>query len=119
MFTLKLKHHFDAAHHLKNPYSKECQGNHGHSFRVKVEIRVPELINNMVVDFKQLKTIINLLDHKDLNKVLDFDPTAENITQYLYSEIDALLRHIGYKHPSTIITLWESDNASIMYSEYE
>ena len=36
---------------------------------------------------KKLKEIINQLDHKNLNNILDFEPTAENIVKFLQQKI--------------------------------
>lgn len=117
MFILKLKHKFDAAHQLKNPYSKECFSLHGHSWKTEIEIKTIHLIDGMVVDFKILKEIVNKLDHKNLNEVVNFDPTAENLSKYLYNEVYSALTKIGHSDQEIIITIWESDNASITFKD--
>lgn len=111
MYKLSLKHHFCAAHQLTHAYSSECNDNiHGHNWDVLVEIEKEELINGMVVDFKILKEIINELDHKFLNKVIDFEPTAENLAKYIHDKIKYKLLSGKVK-----ITIWEAENASITY----
>lgn len=118
MFILKLKHHFAAAHQLKNAYSEECRNSlHGHSFKILIEIQTIHLIKGMVIDFKILKEIVNELDHKNLNEVVNFDPTAENLSKYLYNEIYSAVKKIGHTEPKIIITIWESDNASITFKD--
>jgi len=121
MYTFKLNHSFAAAHKLTHAYSKECNDFvHGHNFRVEVKIQVNKLINGMVVDFKKVKEVINQLDHRNLNEILDFEPTAENISKFLYDEISKLFpgNFIAKNSQDALIeiTLWESDNASITYS---
>lgn len=38
----------------------------------------------MVTDFTHIKTqITDMLDHRDFNDVLDFNPTAENIARWV------------------------------------
>jgi len=42
----------------------------------------------MVVDFAHIKQIIQeKLDHKNLNEVLSFNPTAENIAKWICNQI--------------------------------
>jgi len=115
MYTFKLRHQFCAAHQLTNAYSEECNVSvHGHTFKILVQIQVKELVGGMVVDFKKVKEVINQLDHKNLNEILDFEPTAENITKYLYDKIHDIpdLSELALVE----VTIWESDNASITYS---
>lgn len=114
MFTLKLEHSFSAAHQLKHAYSKECnEYKHGHNWKVLVEINTEELINSMVVDFKKIKEIINFLDHRDLNTILNFEPTAENLAKYLH---DLIKNEIKQKSRVNL-TIWEAEKASISYEE--
>lgn len=112
MFTLKLRHHFAAAHQLVNAYSKECNDfKHGHNWVVLVEIKTNTLINNMVVDFKKVKQVINQLDHKDLNTILQFETTAENIAQFLHTQISNIRDNI-----QVTVEIFEAENNSIIYS---
>lgn len=111
MYHLKLKHTFCAAHQLTHAYSKECNLSiHGHTWNVLVKISTWKLENNMVIDFKKIKEIINKLDHKNLNEILDFEPTAELIAKYLFDEIQKEIPTLILK-----VTIWESPQASITY----
>ena len=118
MFKLSLEHSFAAAHQLTHAYSKECNDNlHGHNWKVITEIETAFLVDGMVIDFKKLKEIINQLDHKNLNEVLDFEPTAENIARWLQEQV---AKEIKDKRPEEIltnvsITVFEADKASITY----
>ena len=115
MYTLKLEHQFSSAHQLTHAYDKKCNDSlHGHNWKVLVEIKTDKLVNGMVIDFTKLKEIINKLDHKNLNDILNFEPTAENISKYIYDEID-LLEPSGQRSWLVKITLWEADKASITY----
>jgi len=116
MYVLKLKHNFSAAHQLKNAYSKECNDfMHGHNWKVLVKIETEKLSKGMVVDFKKIKEIINKLDHKTLNKVVDFEPTAENLSYYLQGEIEQELFNRLTNGFRVSVTIWEADNASITF----
>jgi len=116
MYTLKLTTHFSSAHQLTSAYDKKCNVSiHGHNWKVLIEIETTELINNMVIDFTKLKETVDILDHKNLNEILDFEPTAERIAEYLHRKIN--LHFKENKNPRIIITLWESDNSSITYTK--
>lgn len=41
----------------------------------------------MVSDFQQIKNIVMRLDHKNVNEVIDMNPTAENIAYWLCQQI--------------------------------
>ncbi len=72
---------FEACHHLPN-YNGACSRNHGHSYKLEVEIEGEvDKISGMVMDFSLLKqvvktNIIDKFDHQDLNTFYDI-PTAE------------------------------------------
>lgn len=122
MYKLSKKYKFCAAHSLKDTkslVSKKCLNYHGHLWGVKVQIKVDELIDDMVIDFGVIKKIINKLDHQDLNKILDFNPTAENIAKYLYDKIIEQFKPTEqFKFlPIIKITVEESPGAKITYYE--
>ena len=114
MYKLSYKTHFDAAHKLELDYSSPCQRLHGHRWNVVVEIVSKNLDRNgMIIDFKKIKNLVNELDHRYLNEVLDFNPTAENIAKYLYNKIaDEVLGKVK-------VTVYESPDASITYENEE
>ena len=124
MYKLKLTHGFAAAHQLEHAYSAECNNfKHGHNWKVIITIETPELVNNMVVDFKILKEEVNRLDHKDLNTLLEFESTAENLAKYLHNVIENRINAedqlAGLTEPRQMklkIELFEAEKASITYS---
>lgn len=113
MYHLKLQHHFDSSHQLKLSYESPCQRLHGHRWEVVVQIWSKQLNNDgILVDFKDLKAVIDELDHQYLNHLVNFNPTAENLAKYLHNKINALGDFIEVQ-----VELFESPNASIKYYE--
>lgn len=92
---LLIQHYFDAAHQLPDtPYlvTKACARLHGHTYAVKVEIESEELKGGMVVDFKAVKSLIDVLDHEYINEVFERlevkdEPSAENIAKFIANQI--------------------------------
>lgn len=80
---------------------------HGHNWRVTVECRAEELDRNgMVVDFSVIKRcVVDVVDHKVLNEVLPFNPTAENIARWIVETVPRCFR----------ATVEESDGNSACY----
>ena len=114
MYILRLTHTFSSAHQLINAYDDKCNASmHGHNWRVEIEIKVRKLIKNMVIDFTKIKEIIDELDHKNLNEILDFESTAENLSKYLY---DKILEEVKQDWKRVNITLFEAEKSSITYT---
>lgn len=90
MFTITKDFHFSASHRLDGlPDDHPCARLHGHNFIVRVELASADLNPvGFVVDYRDLSGFSTWLDdtfdHRHLNDVVDFNPTAENMTAYLY-----------------------------------
>lgn len=89
MYYLEKTFSISAAHRLELPYESKCNSLHGHNWSITVCCRTKELDENgMVVDFSRIKHAVHdQLDHKCLNDVLPFNPTAENIARWICDQV--------------------------------
>ena len=88
---------------------------HGHTYRLKVFIEgKPDPHYGWIMDFKELKdalsVVIDQLDHKLINDVPGLqNPTAENITIWIWAQIKPLLPLLSR------IELYETPTTGVIY----
>ena len=121
MYTVCVEDWFAAAHYLRN-YHGKCENPHGHNYRVKVYVSGKNLdTGGMLIDFsvlkKHLKSVLETLDHHDLNSTPYFteqEPSAENISRYIFDSLKALL-------PAGVhmagVEVFETEKNSVLYQE--
>lgn len=94
---------FDSAHQLKWHKGK-CKNLHGHTYKLEVGVKGKINENGIVIDFGDLKKIIEekvieKYDHKLLNDYFE-NPTAENIAVQILKD----LKSDGV----ALVRLWET-----------
>jgi len=89
MFYVKKRMEIAGAHSLKLCYQSKCENLHGHNWIITVFCKSETLNENgMVVDFADIKKDIHgMLDHKNLNEIFEFNPTAENIAEWVVNNV--------------------------------
>lgn len=90
MYLIRKKFKFDAAHHLEGlREGHKCGNPHGHTYNVEIAVEAESVTEEgWVIDFNDFdpikEYIDNQLDHQDLNKVLPFQTTSENLAKHFY-----------------------------------
>ena len=118
MFELKTQMYFSAAHHLLN-YNGECENQHGHNWLVEAYAVGDKLDkSNILIDYKvlkkELKAVLDLLDHKDINELEYFhgnSPSSEVISKFIYTKLKERLPQISK------VSVWETPTSCASYFE--
>jgi 6-pyruvoyltetrahydropterin/6-carboxytetrahydropterin synthase len=88
MYEISCEIEVAGAHKLNLSYQSKCEEIHGHNWVVKVFCRSLGLNEDgMIIDYVDIKKIVNELDHGFINDKVDFNPTAENLCRYLCDKI--------------------------------
>ena len=120
MFEVSVEETFAAAHQLRE-YKGKCENLHGHNYRVRLSVAAEELDRTgLVVDFvelkRQMRAIIERLDHTFLNQTPPFDvlnPSAENLAKHFYDEMSPAFK-TGRARISAV-KIWETDTSTATY----
>ncbi len=101
-WRLAVRDEFSAGHALRC-YQGKCERLHGHNFSVEAVVEGETLLpgTEFLVDFsllkKDLRAVLEGLDHTILNEVPPFDrinPSSENLARHIFQAlIPAAVRH--------------------------
>lgn len=113
---------FSAAHYIEG-YEGDCARLHGHTWNVRVAVRVAkEGATGLTYDFRDLRTlvgdVIGRLDHSLLNDLPFFkgkNPTAEAVAEWVHHEVAAKIETAGVAVAR--VEVWESPLNCATYLE--
>lgn len=117
MFIIQKQFGFEAAHKLEGlPWDHPCSRPHGHSYAAIFTLKSTTLNDvGFVRDYRDLdrikRFIDDKLDHRDLNQVLAFNPTAELIAKFLYESFADIPE-------LTAVTVKETEKTTATYEPY-
>lgn len=118
MFELKVQMYFSAAHHLLN-YDGACENQHGHNWLTEAYVSGCDLDkSNILIDYKvikkNLKEVLDYLDHKDINELPEFkgiSPSSEVISKFIYKKMKERIPQTSkialWETPASCVTYWE------------
>ncbi len=109
MYTVKKRLEISASHKLNLSYESKCENLHGHNWVIEVYCRSKELnADGMVIDFSHIKeNIKEKLDHQNLNDILPFNTTAENMAKWICDQVPHCFK----------VMVQESENNSAWYEK--
>lgn len=110
MYYIQKTMEISASHQLTLSYDSKCSHLHGHNWKITVFCKSAELNQDgMVIDFSEIKKRIHgYLDHGNLNELLPFNPTAENIARWVCDQIDKCYR-VEVQESFGNIAIYEKD----------
>ncbi|ABM28733.1 6-carboxytetrahydropterin synthase QueD [Nitratidesulfovibrio vulgaris] len=122
VWRLTVRSEFCASHALRH-YEGKCENLHGHNFAVEAVVEGDRLSpgTEIVLDFKVLKgelnTVLDLLDHHNLNEVPPFDtinPSSENLARFIYTALAPRLAPHGVRMHAVTVSEKAAQSATYM-----
>lgn len=127
MYELTVRTRFAAAHSLRD-YEGPCARVHGHTWHIEATFSGCRLDSKgMLLDFgvvkSKIKTVVEELDHNNLNEIKPFtgsaenNPTVENLARHIYNCLKQDLDENSQPAQIASVRVWESPDTSAAYSE--
>lgn len=122
-FLLSAEAKFSAAHTL--PGVDVCEQFHGHLWRVRLTIRVPEAAladTGIAVDFRDIERLVETcvadFDHRYLNDLEPFrsrPPSAEHIARVVAGRVTEQLPRVAPVAAIEEVAVWEVPEYRVVY----
>lgn len=114
MISLAREFNFDSAHCL-HWHNGKCSNLHGHTYKLQVFITGKLNENGIIIDLNDFDSIVkkeavDLLDHNDLNNILE-NPTVENLIIWIWNKLETKLEGLHK------IQLWETPKSFAVYTK--
>ncbi len=122
IWRLTVRSEFAAAHALRH-YQGKCEACHGHNFSVEAVVQGSVLTpdTELLADFSDLKrdlaSVLEALDHKDLSRTPPFDrlnPSSENLSRYIYQKLKPLAEARGVAVHAVTVSERAAQSATYM-----
>ena len=96
IYSISKTMEISACHRLELSYESKCSRLHGHNWTITVYLATTEKNRDgMVEDFTHIKERVQgFLDHGNLNELLPFNPTAENLAEWIVNSFAACYRAV-------------------------
>lgn len=110
MYTVKKRIEISASHQLSLSYSSKCERLHGHNWIITIWCRSQTLnADGMVIDFTHIKEeITQKLDHQNLNEILPFNTTAENMARWICEQTPHCYK-VEVQESESNVAIYEKD----------
>lgn len=118
MFIIEKSFSFSASHQLQGlPDGHPCRRNHGHNYVVKFTLKKTTLDEiGFVKDYRSMDSIKiwidETLDHRFLNEMVTFNPTAERLAQFFYDKF------IDEYEDLASVTVMETEKTAATYEPF-
>jgi 6-pyruvoyltetrahydropterin/6-carboxytetrahydropterin synthase len=113
-YRISKEFHFSASHRLTGlPQDHPCSRLHGHNYAVSLELSAPDggldeagFVRDYgdLADFK--KWLDHELDHRHLNEVVGLNPSAENLSRWMYQAWSERLPELAAVRVSETAKTW-------------
>ena len=101
MYTITKEFHCSSSHVLTGlPPEHPCSRLHGHNYVIKVEFKAKKVdAVGFIKDYRELSQIKDwiddYMDHKHLNDLFNFNPTAEHMARRLFEIFETMVPEVS------------------------